>query len=53
LLISTVYIKLHAYKIWLENMKGTEHSEDLGIDGMIILKWILGKEGGKVWTEFI
>jgi hypothetical protein len=29
---------------------GKKHSEDPGIDGKIILKWILGKQGGKVWT---
>jgi hypothetical protein len=24
--------------LWLENLKGTDHSEDLGIDGRIILE---------------
>jgi hypothetical protein len=38
---------------WLENLKGRDHSEDLGIDGKIILEWILGKQGGEVWTGFI
>jgi hypothetical protein len=33
-------------------LKVRDHSEDLGIDGNIILEWILGKEGGKVWTGF-
>jgi len=28
---------------WSENLKGSCHSEDLGIDGSIILEWILGK----------
>jgi hypothetical protein len=28
---------------WLENLKGTDHSENPCIDGRIILKWILGK----------
>jgi len=26
-----------------ENLKERNHSEDLGIDGKIILEWILGK----------
>lgn len=29
-----------AYKFWLENLKGTDHLIDVGIDGWI-LKWIL------------
>jgi hypothetical protein len=27
-------------KFWLESLKGTDHSEDVDIDGRIILKWI-------------
>jgi hypothetical protein len=27
-----------------------DHSEDLEVDGRIILEWILGNYGGKVWT---
>jgi hypothetical protein len=30
-------------KFWWENLMGRDHSEDLGIDVRIILKWILGK----------
>jgi hypothetical protein len=32
-------------KFWSGNLKERDHSEDLGIDGKIILEWILGK-----WT---
>jgi hypothetical protein len=34
-------------KLRSENLKGREHSEDLGINRNIILEWILGKEGRK------
>jgi hypothetical protein len=30
--------------------EGENHSEDLGVDGRIILEWILGDCDGKVWT---
>jgi hypothetical protein len=29
--------------IFFENLKGRAHSENLGIDGRIILEWIFGK----------
>jgi hypothetical protein len=25
--------------------------ENLGVDGRILLEWILGKQGGKKWNE--
>jgi hypothetical protein len=37
----------------LENLKGKDHMKVLRIDGRIILKWIIHKESGKVWTGFI
>jgi len=40
-------------KFWPENLKGRDHAEDLDVNGKIILKWILGKQGGKVWTGCI
>jgi len=38
---------------WLENREGRYHAEELGVDGKIILQWILGKYGGSVWTGFM
>jgi hypothetical protein len=32
--------------LWLENLNGRDHSKDLGVDGMIILERVLGKNGG-------
>jgi hypothetical protein len=32
-------------KSWLEGLKERDHLEDLRIDGTIILKWILRKQG--------
>jgi len=34
-----------------ENLKGRDHSEDLGIDGRIILARLLGKQVGNMWTR--
>jgi len=28
-----------------QRLRGTDHSEDVGVDGRIILEWILGKYG--------
>jgi hypothetical protein len=39
--------------LWLENLKGRDHSEDLGIYGRIILELILGIKDRKVLTVFI
>jgi hypothetical protein len=41
----------NAYKILIENLKGREHSEDLGVDGKIILEWILGEMGWEDGTD--
>jgi hypothetical protein len=42
----------NAYKSLEESLKGKNHSEDLGVDRRITLKWILGKQGLWVWIGF-
>jgi hypothetical protein len=43
---------LHRGFIWT-NLKESEHFTDLGVKVRTILKWILKKEGGRVWTGLI
>jgi hypothetical protein len=44
--------EMHA-KFRFGKLKGRNHLEDLGTDGRIISKWILKKQGVKVWIGFI
>jgi hypothetical protein len=37
----------------LENLKGRDHLENLGVDWKIIFKWVLWKYDVKVWNGFI
>jgi hypothetical protein len=39
-------------KFWSRNVKGRDHSEDLGVDERI-LEWIVMEYVRKVWTGFI
>ena len=38
---------------WWENLNEGNHLEKSGVDGRIILKWILEKWNGGAWTELI
>ena len=38
---------------WWGDMVERNHLEDLGIDGKMILKWILKKWDGKEWTGLL
>jgi hypothetical protein len=40
-------------KFCLENLKGRDHSGDLGVNDRIILKWMLLTSGWRVWIGFI
>jgi hypothetical protein len=42
-----------AYNFSSENMTGGDHTDELGVDGEVILECILGKWSGKVWTACI
>jgi hypothetical protein len=41
------------YKTLVWKLKGRDHLEDLGVDGRIMLEWILNKYIGRMWTRFI
>jgi hypothetical protein len=36
-----------------ENLKETDHLEDLGMDGRKLLKWIVQKQDETAWTVLI
>jgi hypothetical protein len=38
---------------WWESKEERDHREDQGIGGWTILKWILEKQDGMVWTGYI
>jgi hypothetical protein len=48
-----VYEKYIKKKCWFENLERGDLSEDLGVDGKLILELILEKDGGEVRTGCI
>jgi len=46
---SVRYMQCHNAMFWLENLEGRDNSENLGVNGKIILEWILEKQDEKVW----
>ena len=38
---------------WWGNLKERNHSENLGVDGRIILKWVFKTWDGEAWTRLI
>jgi hypothetical protein len=40
----------NAYKIFVRNLKGKDHVEDLCVNWRIILEGFLWKQGVKLWT---
>jgi hypothetical protein len=37
-------------EFWCRNLMGRDHMEDLGVDGMVILKCIFKMWNGEEWT---
>jgi hypothetical protein len=42
----------NSYTVLSENLKRRDHFAGLSVDGRIILKWILEKEGVRLWNGF-
>jgi hypothetical protein len=43
----------NALKVLIRKPEGNKPLGNPGIDGKVILEWVLGKLGGKVWIGFI
>jgi hypothetical protein len=50
---STYGASRDAYRVLVGKPNGRNHLEDPGVDGRIILKWILEKWDGRAWTVSI
>ena len=40
-------------RFWWEKLKERDRLKDKGVDGRILLKWILKKEDRRMWTDFV
>jgi hypothetical protein len=40
-------------KIWWETLCGTDHLEDLGADGMAVLRWMFNEQDVRMQIGFI
>jgi hypothetical protein len=43
----------NAYNILVGKPEWKRHLEELGVDGKMIIGWILKKLGGNMWTGFV
>jgi hypothetical protein len=41
------------HPVLLGKSEEADHLEDLGVDGRIMLKWIIGNMGRRVWIGFM
>jgi hypothetical protein len=41
------------YRVWMGSSEGKNHLEDLGVDGRIILKWIMKKWDQGAWAGWL
>jgi hypothetical protein len=41
------------YGVLVGKLEGKSHLEDIGVDGRILLTWILKKSVGRAWTGLI